>query len=315
MERRNFLAVAGLSVAAAVGIRKAEGRSLNSSVCLEEVPDFDVMGCISPVCLRLGKKLQFVPCGKCNFCLESRRADWSFRLYQESKVSRSNHFLTLTYDEKNLPWSDEGPSLCKADVQLFTKRLRHVNHSDGWPSIRYYTVGEYGSDTERPHYHSIMFNLQRNALEGIQGIWGKGHVDVGTVTPASIHYVTGYAINRVGEWEGRQKPFSLISNRSGGLGVNYVASNRAWHKGDVLRNYVMKDGFRMKLPRFYKDKVFSVREKEELGKVLLAELTESERVELLELAKFHPDPLSYLNERIVNAYNKIGYRESKSSEL
>lgn len=281
---------------------------------LEAELDYSVMNCISPVWIRSVKG--FVPCGKCNFCLASRRADWSFRLAQECKVSKSAYFLTMTYDDVAVPWTDNGQSLCKRDVQLFTKRLREVNRNllagFGWPSVRYFSVGEYGSNTVRPHYHSIMFNLYPLCVEKVTEVWGKGHCKIGTVTPASIHYVTKYVINRVGEWDGRVAPFSLISQ---GLGKEYINSNRDWHKGDVLRPYVMQDGFKLRMPRYMKDRIFSVREKERMGKELLEAMDESKRKELISLAKYHPDPYGYAYERLVQAYNRVNEDELNLNAL
>jgi len=158
------------------------------------------MRCISPLMIRDKGRRDIVPCGKCNYCLQSKRADWTFRLLQEHKVSDSAHFLTMTYDEDKLPYSGSGvPQLCKQDVVLFTKRLRKMQ-SQRFPDargLRYYTVGEYGTQTHRPHYHSIMFNLQSDVLANLPNIWQNGLTYVGTVNIASIHYVTKYVINRL----------------------------------------------------------------------------------------------------------------------
>lgn len=169
------------------------------------------MKCIAPIGLRNSDGVTFVPCGKCNFCLERKRSDWSFRLKQEHKVCFSSYFLTLTYDDKHLPLSDAGlPTVVRRDLQLFTKRLRFANAEVcDWP-LRYYSVSEYGTRTLRPHYHSIMFNVDRRILTRLDKLWPEGHVHVGDVTPASIHYVTKYVINRTQEvYEGREPPFLL----------------------------------------------------------------------------------------------------------
>jgi len=158
------------------------------------------MRCIRPLTLKTGLT---VPCGHCNFCLANRRADWSFRLYQENKVSQSSHFLTLTYDDSTVPVGDDCLSLCKRDLQLFIKRLRKENGS----RIRYYSVGEYGTQTSRPHYHSIMFSLDVKTVQKLPEIWGLGNVHVGQVNAASIHYVTKYVINSDREVSGREPPF------------------------------------------------------------------------------------------------------------
>lgn len=161
------------------------------------------MRCIASLKIRGPKNTwNVVPCGKCNNCLATKRDEWTFRLVQENKVSTSAYFLTLTYDDDKLPTgSNRLPQLCKQDVVDFTKRLRSVQVRElpGSPGIRYYTVGEYGTQTKRPHYHSIMFNLQREMLPKLPGIWGKGLTHYGQVSQASIHYVTKYVINKAEE--------------------------------------------------------------------------------------------------------------------
>jgi len=161
------------------------------------------MRCINPIYLY--KQDLTVPCGHCNFCLSNRRADWTFRLYQEHKKAPSSHFLTLTYDDTTVPIGDDCYSLSKRDLQLFTKRLRKENGS----KLRYYSVGEYGTKTQRPHYHSIMFGINVSTLDKIQTIWGLGNVHVGQVSEASIHYVTKYVINNDREVSGREPPFCI----------------------------------------------------------------------------------------------------------
>lgn len=174
------------------------------------------MKCMHPLAVVLDnkkageRKRQFVPCGKCNFCLQVRRAHWTFRLRMELKESVSAHFLTLTYDDDHLICSPSGlPTISKRDMQLFTKRLRKEQASYGDNSIRYYSVGEYGTITSRPHYHSIMFNCLDSVIAQLPMIWGKGQVMVGSVTPASIHYVAKYHVNKIGEYGDRAPPFCI----------------------------------------------------------------------------------------------------------
>lgn len=174
------------------------------------------MRCIHPLSLVLDGKRQFVPCGKCNFCLEARRASWSFRLQQELKHSTTSYFLTLTYDDSNLPRNSAGHAqLSKRDVQLFKKRLRKEQSALSNDRLRYYTVGEYGTNTQRPHYHSIMFNLVPALADRLEKIWQMGMVYVGTVTPASIHYVAKYHVNAVGDLHGREPPFLTYVSKAG----------------------------------------------------------------------------------------------------
>lgn len=166
------------------------------------------MRCIHPIRIR-GGALGLVPCGKCNSCLANRRSDWSFRLYNELKVASSAYFLTYTYDDNHLPINDCGfPTLNLRDVQLFKKRLRKRQATFVSDRIRYYTVGEYGTIGDRPHYHSIMYNLHPGLVGEIPRLWTGGLCHVGTVTPASIAYVTKYVIEKARDYDGdRLKPF------------------------------------------------------------------------------------------------------------
>lgn len=193
-----------------------------------------------------------VPCGKCIPCLMNKRADWSFRLEQEYKHSTSAHFVTLTYDQKHVPANG---SLDKRHLQLYIKRLRK---KDEQKKLRYYAVGEYGTYSGRPHYHLLLFNSDeqhiRSAWQDSKGS-PVGIVHVGRVTPASVGYVTKYIIQSVEYDTALQKPFSLMS-RAYGIGGKYLTDEMvAWHRGDK-KNYTLRDGSKIRLPRFYREKIW-----------------------------------------------------------
>lgn len=97
---------------------------------------------------------------------------WSQRCYLESLDYKDNYFVTLTYNDDNLPnpsndnfddeWSHfrHNSTLSKRDIQLFLKKLRrHYDYNFNHKGIRFLLVGEYGPKTNRPHYHAIFFNL------------------------------------------------------------------------------------------------------------------------------------------------------------
>ena len=278
------------------------------------------MRCISPLLIKKSGRRDFVPCGKCNFCLARRRADWTFRLVQELKVSVASTFLTLTYDELSLYGphlldqeriSRVGiPQLCKRDMQLFTKRVRKENETLCDYPIRYYSVGEYGSNTLRPHYHSIMFNLHPRLLMRISDIWKLGHVYVGDVTTASIHYVTKYVINAPGEYPGREPPFSLISNRPG-IGVNYLATHTQWHRED-LKNYTKINGQISSIPRYYKNRLFTDSERKILAAEAVALADVAYLDEILFKAEFNSNPALCYDESVSSAHDSI---HSKINQL
>lgn len=64
------------------------------------------MRCHNPIdiCNRNLGTRQKVPCGRCIYCLETNRSVWTFRILQEMKEAKSARFITLTYNEENLPY-------------------------------------------------------------------------------------------------------------------------------------------------------------------------------------------------------------------
>lgn len=178
--------------------------------------------CISPIRVKDNNdEYVMVPCSKCPNCLKRKVSGWSFRLMEEARVSFNHHFITLTYDTDTVPISKAGyMDLNKRDLQLFFKRLRKSHESNiekGLsngipPGIKYYAVGEYGSRTKRPHYHCIMFNVQR---ELIQEAWNMGNVHYGQLSEASVGYTLKYVCKPskipINKNDDRQREFSLMS--------------------------------------------------------------------------------------------------------
>lgn len=163
-------------------------------------------------------------CGKCPECLQDRRTSWSLRLIQESRHLRCFSAL-LTYNEDNVPRCSDGMSLCKRDVQLFLKRLRHEFPDN---KIKYYIAGEYSPQKLRPHYHCLFFgfpsDLASHEIKTIlQKTWRLGFIGSFSDwlrSDAQINYATNYIINLY-EWKDddkRVRPFNLISK---GLAMDY----------------------------------------------------------------------------------------------
>lgn len=169
------------------------------------------------------------------------------RIILEMSQYSDNAFLTLTYSEEQLP---KGGSLEPRHLQLFFKKLRKVVE----PSrIRFFAVGEYGTRTQRPHYHCALFNYPScfkpyspksghcncAACAGILESWRaddgasrkkgpiRGNITLGKLEPASAAYVAKYATKSMQKGDhdvpvpsGCIPPFSRQSLRPGlGEGV------------------------------------------------------------------------------------------------
>lgn len=206
-----------------------------------------------------------VPCGKCPECKKRRINGWIFRLNQEFKRATTAHFVTITYDTKHVPITDAlYMSLKKEDVQKFMKRLRKAvskDHPD--VIIKYYLCGEYGTDTNRPHYHAIMYNVPDWTY--IEKAWQMGLIHYGTeVGEAAMAYTTKYMDKPkripMHRNDDRQPEFSLMSK---GLGENYITPETIhYHKSDLVnRVYLDTQGKKIAMPRYYKEKIYHQYEK------------------------------------------------------
>ncbi len=224
------------------------------------------MRCVTPIRLKNDRiyngttyQVRNVPCGRCYACLMNRREQWTIRLTEELKVSKSAFFITLTYEDENLPINDGVATLDKKDVQDFMKRLRHTQNE----KIRYYISGEYGPNTWRPHYHGIIFNLigSKSVVENkLFEAWKKGFISIGNVTKGRIRYVSGYIVNKQEfvdfEALGLQAPFALMSRRPG-IGADYIDKMKKWHQATDERFYYPENSQKKTLPRFYRDKIYT----------------------------------------------------------
>lgn len=278
--------------------------------------------------------MDWVPCGKCNFCLKRSRSEWSFRLFQELKAAQSAAFLTLTYDPLSVVYSvDERkanlePSHLKAFIRAFRDREAKVGRKryrragvKRWRNraIRYYAVGEYGGMGEellgegRPHFHVLLFNFNPDTMARVQEIWGRGQVDVGEVEPASIAYVSGYVINRHQDYGKRHRPFTSISRSNGGLGSQYLTPQMVRYHKVGKRNYGMHEGYKVPLPRLYKDRIFSKHQKQVMRVAIAKEMDNRFLDEVERLSVLHADPVNYYQMKLDQAYARVRVVKSKKS--
>lgn len=223
-----------------------------------------------------------LPCGQCIGCRLDRSRQWALRCVHEASLHPENCFVTLTYDDANLPGSG---SLVKEDHQKFVKRLR-----ERFPSrkVRYFLCGEYGRSGDRPHYHALLFNLdfcdkvpwceskgnQVYRSPELESLWPFGFSWIGEVTWQSAAYVARYVLKKVNgdrAWEKYVKDVDPDTGECRYLEPEYIAMSRrpgiagAWYrqfKGDTLKDFLTHEGRKYKLPRFY-DKILEVEDVDE----------------------------------------------------
>jgi hypothetical protein len=298
------------------------------------------MRCLTPIWIKETSETAgtYVPCGRCNNCIQTKRSVWTFRLLMELRVAESAYFVTLTYDSENVPLIPQYGnqlvmSLRREDATLFIKRLRkrilkeslsdsrYVKKSEkagkwthngglrsskiiSWsPKLRYFMCGEYGGDTNRPHYHIALYNIpneyvRTNPINGklysnvLEEVWNKGLIDIGKLERGSAHYMTKYHMfPQDPSWhesDKRVKPYAVMS-RNPGIGINFIDENiRDYFVGSSVGYYTFKNGDKVPLGRYYKDK--------------LDEIFESEK----EVRKIKEKLKSYANEKEEIRINSFG---------
>lgn len=230
-----------------------------------------------------------IPCGKCLSCRDDRARSWAVRATCESLLydEQKSWFLTLTYDDANLPLSNL-PTLCRDDITAFNKRLRsHFFDTFGEDGIRFFGCGEYGGKTYRPHYHEIVYNLDIRDLDfvgcnfrgdeyftskTIEDKWGKGFITLSRFSYDTAAYVARYVEKKrfgpAAEWykEHEVLPEFTISPRRPGLGRDYIAAHfdsvytacNNLLDGDVsdIRDKLILPGGRVATPPRYFDIVY-----------------------------------------------------------
>lgn len=209
----------------------------------------DTRFCLHPVVL----PSKIVPCGKCPVCRMKYRKQMALRIYMEKCLDKPkySYFLTLTYNDENVPKIGDRFCFRKEDTTRFLDSLRHRLRSYSL-SFRYFLTCEYGEEGYRSHYHLVCLLYGSGDFPSFYGkhafnricqeLWPFGFTYDGTLTPYSILYCTSYALKDdeflERDWKDfpEGKPFRLFSLRPGlGLSDNAISwwSNYISNGGDT----------------------------------------------------------------------------------
>lgn len=227
-----------------------------------------------------------VPCGQCVGCRLDKSKEWANRCMMELNYHEESWFITLTYDDEHVPWSESydtdtgeqrsAQTLVKKDFQDFMKRLRKNYKYDN--KLRFYMAGEYGSSSCRPHYHAIIFGLKLDDLQvysqSSQGFtyynsnfldncWHKGFVVAAKVTWETCAYTARYIMKKLNgdqakvysEWN-IQPEFTLMS-RKPGIAKQYFDDHKNCMEYDQISVVTEKGGLSFKPPRYF-DKLYDI---------------------------------------------------------
>ena len=224
--------------------------------------------CIAPIRPE-GRNLVIpVACGRCIPCRIRKRQEWTTRIMLESLCHQSSIFLTLTYDDDHLPGIDQYPhgNLQKKDAVSFQKLLRQEikRYENKLPfnpktEVRFYTVGEYGEETERAHMHAVVFGFPYEYEFLIHKAWKHGFTYVRPLLRERAAYVAGYTTKKLARDErlldGRNPVFQLSSRRPG-LGQEFAKEIARTitsypHKRNIVSDGCIRiDGRLYRLPKY-----------------------------------------------------------------
>lgn len=275
-----------------------------------------------------------VPCGKCEICRYNDAISWRVRLLEEFHHCFNCFFVTFTYSDDCLPFASRtdfhGNSyyyacVSKRDVQNFFKRFRvYFERKEKRPleNFKYFLVSEYTPLRRRPHYHALLFNIPgysandeisvKTLQKKISEIWNNGGIDLSVTTNGRIAYVTNYLFGLEDLPQGYIKPFRLMSKRPP-IGYNFLERLEVikWQK-DNLYNFYPSNQYKLKLPRYYRDKIFSEEDKikmtEEMNKKELEDIFNLPIEQIKEYAISNSDKLNHM------LIDYINYRNRKFAE-
>lgn len=239
-----------------------------------------------------------LPCGKCLGCRANQARDWSIRIMHETQMHDAAWFLTLTYSNERIP---ENGSLDPTHLRKLFKDLRRSQEQP----ISYFACGEYGEETQRPHYHAVVYGvdfLDKHIhrpdptrpvwrAKSLEDHWPHGISEFSTVTPGSAAYVSGYVRKKVSKRD-NPEAYTRVDDDTGELVEIHPefsrmslkpAIGKRWiekYWTDVYpRDYVVVAGMEFRPPRYYDkwmdqnhpDIMFDVRYQRDQNAVYLAE--------------------------------------------
>jgi hypothetical protein len=218
------------------------------------------MKCTNPFNIKVNEKIKELPCNRCLACRINRTSEWTLRLLAEiPNYNGKALFVTYTYNELNVPvahyrtknsTSIIRETLQYEDMTKYWKRLRKKLEKTE-KNIKYLYVGEYGEQTNRPHYHAIILGLtKKQDEENIINCWGLGNVNIGSATNASIRYTCSYIIEKKDPKEYLPaEPPKMHCSKNLGKKIILQDLERIIENG-YIRAY---NGKRISIPKFIKD--------------------------------------------------------------
>lgn len=178
-----------------------------------------------------------LPCGKCIECIKLRAFEWGIRAKHEISCKPDNCFITLSYDEDHIPVDHED---LIEQFKLFMKRIRKKV-----PKIKYMASHEYGTLTQRPHHHVLIFGWSPTEMvkhstskkgyplfisKEVSKEWKKGFHSIGDANEKTAYYIASYSLKKSKDEKYRSDTGEIVKDsfscsKHTGIGKEYFEKN------------------------------------------------------------------------------------------
>lgn len=210
-------------------------------------------------------------CGHCFECRKKKRNMWRVRMKEQKKDTPTGVFFTGTikperYEKiKNKYNIKNDNDIATKVVRLFLERIR----KETGKSIKHWIVTEKGhTNTRRIHIHGLFFDTigigKYNLERLLKRNWIDGYSYNGYSTSEKcINYISKYMTKK----DEINPEFIGKVLASPGLGAGYTERNKRYHKfhgEDTHEEYVNYNGATETLPRYYKEKLWTEEQRQEL---------------------------------------------------
>lgn len=215
-----------------------------------------------------------IGCTKCMACRKKKAREWSVRMQEELRNTElKGYFMTMTFSEESLIELDndlknkgmlfDGYELDNRIASLAVRRFTERWRKKHGKSVRHWLITELGgNNTERLHIHGIIWTNEDK--QDIIDLWNYGRCDTGKyVNERSVGYIVKY-LSKVDKKHKEYVPKMFVSNGIGKGYLDRIDSNHNVYKkdGKTFEEYITRQGSKMAMPIYYRNKLYSEKERE-----------------------------------------------------
>lgn len=218
-----------------------------------------------------------VPCGQCIECRNTKAREWQVRLAEEIKIHKYNYFITLTFAPQKLDnlLKKTGKPECNYVAGYAVRHMLERYRKDNKTSLKHWLITELGHEnTERIHMHGLIFTDQELQFGSVDDnnlrtwkYWKYGYIYVGEyVNARTISYISKY-ITKI---DTDHKGFIGQILASPGIGRSFIdkleitGHDYRYRPGDSSDYYRLENGTKVKLPSYYKKKLYNEEDREKI---------------------------------------------------